>query len=351
MLELKNISLSYSGFKLSDISFSVDEGEYFILLGKSGAGKSMILEMIAGLTIPDSGQIFLNGRSIEKIKPQFRKVGLVFQDHAIFPHMNVRENIGYALKNKKLTLSEKSSRVKVIAESMHIGDLLERKPSLLSGGELQRVALARTMVQKPQVLLLDEPLASIDSTLKINLRSLLRQINRQGQTIVHVTHDFDEAISLANHIAVIDNGCIIQTGTPEEVFGSPRSEFIANFVGIRNFFKVNIHPGNSGCTVVLGPDLTVVSTENISTTTGYMLLRSEDITLSQENYQSSALNNFKGIVVEIAPSRTGADVTIDIGVHLHAAISNQSLQNLSITESKEIWTHFKAAAVKILPAD
>jgi molybdopterin-binding protein len=348
MLELKNISLHIPGFSLDNISFKVNKGEYFILLGMSGAGKSMLLEMIAGLTNPDSGGILLNGKNIDSSKPYDREVGLVFQDHAIFPHLTVAGNIGYALKRQALSHLAKQGLIKAIADRVHIGPLLNRQPSTLSGGELQRVALARTLVQKPKVLLLDEPLAAIDTKLKSEIRSLLRQLNREGQTIVHVTHDFDEAISLANRIAIIHEGKIIQTGTPEEVFGNPRSEFVAHFVGIRNFFKAQLTETESGCIAELAGGLRIVSTQKSCSGEGYLMIRGEDLTVSAENYESSARNNFTGKIIELSGSRAGVDVMVDIGVPVHVSISKESVQNLALMEGKLVWVHFKASATTII---
>jgi len=348
MLELKDISFSNPGFSLNNISFNVKKGEYFILLGMSGAGKSMLLEMIAGLTNPDNGEILLNGKSINNSKPYQREVGLVFQDHAIFPHLPVGGNIGYALKRQALSHSKKQELIKSIADRVHIGQLLQRQPSTLSGGELQRVALARTLVQKPSVLLLDEPLAAIDTKLKSEIRSLLRQLNREGQTIVHVTHDFDEAISLAHRIAIIHEGKIIQTGTPEEVFGNPRSEFVAHFVGIRNFFKAKLIETETSCIAELVTGLRIASTQKSGSGDGYLMIRGEDLTLSIENYESSARNNFEGKISEVSGSRTGFDVIVDMGVPVHVSISKESLQNLGLIEGKSVWVHFKASAVNII---
>lgn len=351
MLELKNISLSNPGFSLHHISFSVHKGEYFILLGMSGAGKSMLLEMIAGLTNPDSGEILLYGKNIESSKPNKREVGMVFQDHAIFPHLTVAGNIGYALKQQSLSQAAKQKQIQSIADRIHIGHLLNRHTSTLSGGELQRVAIARTLVQKPEILLLDEPLASIDTKLKAELRSLLRQLNREGQTIVHVTHDFDEAVSLASRIAIIHNGRIIQTGTPDEVFGNPRSEFVAHFVGIRNFFKAGITETETGCQAEPVKGLRIISTQKSASGEGYVMIRSEDVTLSVENYESSARNNFTGKIIEVSGSRNSADVIVDIGVPVHVSISKESVRNLALSEGKSVWVHFKASAVSMIPKE
>jgi molybdopterin-binding protein len=346
MLELKNITKRFSDFSLKNVSFKVEKGDYFVLLGESGAGKSMLLETIAGLVQPESGTILMEKIDITHQKIQNRKIGLVFQDHAVFPHMSVQENIAYSLHGSKLTRKEKEQRVHSVADQLSILDLVNRKPSTLSGGELQRVALARTLIQQPKILLLDEPLASLDSRIKSDLRSLLRKIHHQGQTILHVTHDYEEALSLGNRIAVIHNGTIIQEGNPEEVFRNPKSEFVAHFVGVRNFFKASF-PGADNLVLVenkvaiklLPPDHAVE---------GFVMIRGEDIILSNNNFESSATNNLEGTITEIIPGVRGIDVVVDVGIPLHALITAESLSNLELTEGKRIWVHFKATAVKFI---
>ncbi|MEI6059150.1 MAG: ABC transporter ATP-binding protein [Bacteroidota bacterium] len=350
MLELQNICLSYPGFSLNDISFKVSMGEYFILLGPSGSGKSMLLEMIAGLSAPKSGKIFLDGISVENGKPQDREAGLVFQDHAIFPHLTVRGNIGYALKGQTYHPLQKQQLIKSIAERMQIEQLLDRLPSTLSGGELQRVALARTLVQKPKVLLLDEPLASIDTKLKTDIRSLLRQLNREGQTIIHVTHDFDEAISLAHSIAIIHEGKIVQVGSPAEVFNSPRSEFVAHFVGIRNFFKVKIKETLTGCVAQLTENIEVASSQKLHSGQGHLMIRGEHLTLTSENTPASQPNTFTGRIIEVSASRTGFDVLIDLGFQLHASVGIELQRSLNLVEGKVIWVHFTETSTQIITA-
>ena len=350
MLELRNISKRFSDFCLKDISFTVEQGDYFILLGESGAGKSILLETIAGLVHPESGSLILGGNDITHQKIQNRKIGLVFQDHAIFPHMTVYENIVYSLHGRKLNHEEKKERVRRVTEQLSISDLFDRRPSTLSGGELQRVALARTLIQQPKVLLLDEPLASLDSRIKSDLRSLLRKIHRQGQTILHVTHDYEEALSLGNRIAVIHDGVIVQEGTPEEVFRNPKSEFVAHFVGARNFFKAQLIAENDNCIALVEKTIPVRLIPPDTGPDGYILIRSEDIILSNDPFDSSATNNFEGTITEIIPGIRGTDVVVDIGIRLHALITDESLNRLELREGKQIWLHFKATAVRFIPA-
>lgn len=348
MLELKKISCSYPNFSLSDISFTVSEGEYFILLGESGAGKSLLLEAIAGLNTIGTGQLLLNGRDITHEKIQQRGIGLVFQDQAVFPHLSVRENIAYPLKGKQFSKPEKNKIIEEISDILKISNLLSRRPETLSGGELQRIALARALVQKPKILLLDEPLSATDSKLRSELRALLRQINRMGQTIIHVTHDFDEAVSLADHIAIMNQGSIVQTGTPQEVFGNPVNGFVAHFAGIRNFFKVTVENHNGTGIARPAKNVAIFIGDVAETDSGFILIRNEDILLSSSSFESSALNNFEGMVQDMYPARSGVEVVIDIGIMLHAQISRESAVRMNLKQGKKIWIHFKASSVKLI---
>src|SRR5664279_3932643 len=240
MLRLTNITRRLGDFALRDLNLEVADGEYYVLLGRSGSGKTQLLELIAGLEHPDSGKIFLDDIDITRQKIQDRKVGIVFQDYAIFPHMTVYGNIAYPLRARKEDNKNIDEKVKKAAEAMNIKHILDRSTEKLSGGELQRVALARTLITSPRLLLLDEPLSSLDTSLKDDLKRLLRNLNKAGQTIIHVTHDYCDAISLAKRVGVIHNGKIIQEGSVEEVFSNPSNRFVARYAGIRNFFKVNI---------------------------------------------------------------------------------------------------------------
>jgi molybdopterin-binding protein len=349
MLELRNISKRFNDFCLKDISLSVGQGDYFVLLGESGAGKSMILETIAGLVAPDSGAIHLNGKDITNEKIQRRKIGMVFQDHAIFPHLTVEENIAYSLHGEEMTRQEKKAKVRSIAQELGIGELLKRNPETLSGGELQRVALGRTLIQQPAVLLLDEPLSSLDTRLKFELRRLLRTIHRKGQTILHVTHDYEEALSLATRIAVINQGMIIQSGSPSEVFHHPKSEFIAHFIGVKNFFAAGLVTENQSQFACTSENIRVRIVTELPDQEGFILIRGEDILLSQTSVETSATNNFTGTVLEIVPNSGGAEVTIDAGMELHAIITWESIKNLRIEIGTSCWVHFKATAVRFIP--
>jgi len=348
MLSLNHLSVDFADFSLKDISFEVRDGEYFILLGESGAGKSMILETIAGLITPAEGNIFLNDYDITRVRIRDRGIGLLFQDYAVFPHMSVRENIAYPIKNT-FSSRERHQKIEKVAEKTGILHLLHRRPSTLSGGELQRVALARTLTLEPSILLLDEPLSALDPKLRGGLRSLLRKLNHEGITIVHVTHDYEEALSLANRIAVVDNGTIVQIGTPAEVFRQPRSAFIAHFIGLKNFYPAALITHDGIQQVCLDGHLVFRIQSDFPDSTGWIMIRSEEVILSLEKLTSSALNSFQGKITEIIPLKTGFEVIVEIGVQMCSYITEESLKKWDIQPGKSLWVSFKASGIAFIP--
>lgn len=336
MLNLKNINLSFGPFAISNINLKLSKGDYFVLLGPSGAGKSVILELIAGILTPQSGQVFLNKQDITKNKIQDRSIGLVFQDFAIFPHLNVEQNIAYPLKIKRWPKERIRSRVEELAKQMDIFHLLNRRTLLLSGGEKQRVALARTLALSPDLLLLDEPLASLDIQLKKELRSQLRKLHRQGQTIIHVTHDFEEALLLADKVAIFNQGKIIQQGLKEDVFAQPRSEFVAHFIGVKNYFEVTNMEENS--VEVAGKLNLVCKNQTHSSQKPYaLMIHSGDIQLRKSKTIAANIENtFLGTIIEIYPAFRGFELVIDIGLSLVVNISQKQFFQLDLCEGDYI---------------
>ncbi len=345
MLKLKNISIKLGDFQLSNINLELEKGDYYVLLGKSGVGKTVLLEIIAGLIKPNSGRVILNNEDITNNKIQNRKVGIVFQDYSVFPHLTVEQNIAYPLKGKKLNNKKREELIAKYAELAEISHLLNRNTQNLSGGELQRVALARMLVSKPDCILLDEPLASLDVQLKGGLRNLLRQINQSGVTILHVTHDYEEAIALSNKVAVVHEGEIIQKGLTKEVFKKPANEFVANFTGIKNFFIADFDTNKAKINGSL--EIKVSNQENLEK--GKIIIRGEEIILSNKKIESSATNNFKGKIKQIIPYLTNQEVIVDIGIELSVVISEESLQKFNFKEGSEAWVSFKSTAIKIIP--
>jgi len=346
MLEINNISVKLGDFQLVDINLEVDRGDYYILLGKSGVGKTVLLEIIAGLIKPDAGKIFLTNKDITHEKIQKREVGIVFQDYSVFPHLTVKQNIEYPLKPKKLNSKKRKLLVQEFAELTGITHLLNRGTQNLSGGELQRVALARMLVTKPQCLLLDEPLASLDVQLKGDLRNLLRTINQKGTTILHVTHDYEEAIALSNKVAVMQEGRIIQKGNTKEVFQKPANEFVANFTGIKNFFTAEFLNQN---TAKINNTVEIKVSHKDQLKKGKIIICGEEIILSNDKIESSAVNNFKGIIKQVIAYLTNYELIIDIGIELSVVITEESLIKYQFKENKEVWVSFKSSAIKIIP--
>ena len=238
-LEIKGVNKTYSGRKvLSGINLAIEKGDFLSLLGQSGCGKTTLLRIIAGLEQADSGSIVLDGKDITALSAQERNIGMVFQNYALFPHMNVYENIAYGLKIKKADKGTIRRKVEDVLEKVNLLHAIKQNVSLLSGGEQQRVALARAIVTEPHIILLDEPLSNLDFSLRLKARNELKRLqNDIGITSVYVTHDQSEALSLSDIIAVMDKGNILQTGTPPSVYFEPNSMFTADFVGHCNFFN------------------------------------------------------------------------------------------------------------------
>ena len=236
-LELKEIKKSFTEGEavLDNISLEISKGEFITLLGSSGCGKTTTLRIIAGLEQPDAGSVWLDGREVTGLEPNQRDVNTVFQNYALFPHMNVAENIGYGLKLKKVPKSEIRKKVSQMLELVQLEGYERRKPSELSGGQKQRVAIARALVNNPKVLLLDEPLGALDLQLRRAMQIELKHLQKKlGITFIYITHDQEEAINMSDRIAVMRDGRIEQIGTPDEIYNHPKTSYVATFVGNAN---------------------------------------------------------------------------------------------------------------------
>lgn len=217
---------------VNDINFTVNEGEFVALLGPSGCGKSTTLKMIAGLEQPDAGDILINGESVLKKTPGKRNLSMVFQSYALFPHLSVKENILFGLKARKVPKDEQNNRLEAAIEMVDLGPHIDKKPGQLSGGQSQRVALARSIVSKAPLCLMDEPLSNLDTKLRADMRSQIRSLQKQlGLTVVYVTHDQIEAMSMADKIILLNQGSIEQAAEPEEFYNVPATTFVASFIG------------------------------------------------------------------------------------------------------------------------
>lgn len=347
MMVIKNLKVDLGDFLLNNISFDIQSGEYFIILGPTGAGKTVLLEAIAGLYPVLEGEVWVEGREIASLNPEKRRIGIVYQDYSLFPHLSVEENIAFGLKLRKCPKAAIKEKVNVIAEIVGVTHLLERKPQTLSGGEQQKVALARALVTEPEVLLLDEPLSALDPETKEMMQQELREVHRRTKvTIIHVTHDFEEAIALGHRVAVLNNGCIAQIGAPEEILRQPNSEFIAHFALSRNIFTGEAEEGEDGhaCVDVGGIKLRVI-TESRSKVR--LSLRPEDIIISKEPLHSTARNCFQGVVSDIAYRGAVVYVTVNVPPNFICLITRQSFEELELRKGVRVWITFKASAVHV----
>ena len=241
MLRLEDIRVRLGDFRLRGISLHIRPGEYRVLLGSTGTGKTVLLETIAGLHHPGKGRILLKGRDITRLPPERRHLGVVYQDYALFPHLSVYDNVSFGLRIKGTGAREIRNAVEEITGFLDIGHILDRTPRHLSGGERQRAALARALVLKPHMLLLDEPLSAVDRLTRDRLRIELKRIHRElGITILHITHDLSEAFLLADRLAVMKEGAVLQEGTPAEVSSRPGNRFVAELTGTENFIPARV---------------------------------------------------------------------------------------------------------------
>ena len=233
---------TYGRFRaVADVKIQVEDGEFFSLLGPSGCGKTTTLRMIAGFVSPTSGEVILSGENVTRLAPEKRNVGIVFQNYAIFPHMTVAQNVGYGLKLRRMDKRLIAEQVEKALQQVSMEGLASRMPSQLSGGQLQRVALARVIILEPKLLLLDEPLSALDKKLREEMRIWLKDLQHKlGLTTIYVTHDQDEALFLSDRIAVMREGVIEQIGTPNEIYESPATRFVADFIGDANIFPARL---------------------------------------------------------------------------------------------------------------
>ena len=226
---------------LKGVSLDIREGEFFTLLGPSGCGKTTLLRMIAGFNSIEGGDFYFGEKRINDVPAHKRDIGMVFQNYAIFPHLTVEENVAYGLKARKLPKAEIAPRVRDALELVQISHLAKRKPNELSGGQQQRVALARAFVIEPSVLLMDEPLSNLDAKLRVQMRSVIKKLQRRlGITTIYVTHDQEEALAISDRIAVMKDGEIMQIGTPNEIYAKPQNPFVAGFIGVSNFLDCDV---------------------------------------------------------------------------------------------------------------
>jgi molybdate/tungstate transport system ATP-binding protein len=333
MIQLQKVYKAYPDFTLQDITLEIKKGEYFVLLGPSGAGKTLILELIAGLITPDSGSITgIKGKS----------AGLIYQDYMLFPHLHVFDNVAYGLKVRKMKKTVIKEKVAAALEKLGILSLQHRDVKTLSGGEKQRVAIARAMVIEPDIYLFDEPTAALDLNNKHKTQQLFLDIHKDfSPTIIHVTHDFEEALALGDKIAIIKKGKILQVDNPEALFLHPGNSDVADFLGYKNLFSGAIK-NFTLCTGEISITTPVESADH-----AYAAIRSNDIILSRERFTSSARNTFQGTITHILNRGSYIEVILDAGIPFHIDITIKSYNDMKLAPGDSLWATFKTQAVKV----
>src|ERR1700716_320229 len=316
------------------LSLDIKAGEFFALLGPSGCGKTTLLRMLAGFETPDEGRILLDGKDIAQVAPHERPVNMMFQNYALFPHLNVQDNIAFGLKRTAMTRVEIAARVVEMVALVKLEGLENRKPDQLSGGQKQRVALARSLARRPQVLLLDEPLAALDKKLRESTQLELMELQRRlGMTFIIVTHDQEEAMTVASRIGVMDSGRLEQVATPRELYEAPRSRWVAEFVGDVNIFEGEVGPREGSRLAISTRDAgTIVVAEPrqpITKTIVCVAIRPEKVKLSRRGPVSDAvnapaINRLEGVVTDVSylGGLTSYKVKLDTGAVLRSSMAN-----------------------------
>lgn len=337
LLRIEGVAKTFGTFRAVDgVSLDIKAGEFFALLGPSGCGKTTLLRMLAGFEAPDEGRILLGGKDIAQALPHERPINMMFQNYALFPHLSVRDNIAFGLKRAGMARADIAARVAEMVALVKLEGLEKRKPDQLSGGQRQRVALARALARRPQLLLLDEPLAALDKKLRENTQGELIELQRRlGMTFIIVTHDQEEAMTMASRIGVMNAGKLAQVASPRELYEAPRSRWIAEFVGDINLFEGEFKLRDGHRLVVGTPDAgTLVVAEprqGIGESRLSVAIRPEKVKLSRrgpvsEAGRETAINQLDGVVADVCylGGTTTYKVKLDSGGIVQASVANSA---------------------------
>ena len=349
MIRVKRLYKDWKEFSLQDINLEVKQGEFFVILGPTGAGKTLLLETIAGFYIPDRGEIWIKGQEVTYVPSEKRGIGFIYQDYSLFPHMTVEQNIIFGLRVQKGGVTEGSrKRVQGILEWLNITHLAHRYPATLSGGEQQKVAIGRAIAIEPSILLLDEPLSALDRRTQDYMRDELKRVKTEfGITMVHVTHDQTEAMLLADRIAVMMRGRVVQVGTPREIFHKPLNEDLADFVGVENILNGVIRQNEDGITDIAVDTIgTICAVSEYTDGAVKIFVRPENIIISENKANSSARNVLRARILELQDVGPLTRVKLDNG--LIALITRQSREELALKPGKEVYATFKASSVHVV---
>jgi len=359
IIELKGVSKSFGDYQaLHETTISIQNGEFITLLGPSGCGKTTLLRLISGFEKPDTGRIFIGGRDVTDLPPEKRHLNMVFQSYALFPHMSVHENVAFGLRCKKVAETEIQQRVLDVLRMVKLDHLAERKPNQLSGGQQQRVAIARAVVNEPIVLLLDEPLSALDYNLRKNMQIELKQLQRRlGITFIFVTHDQEEALSMSDRVAVMNEGCIEQLGTPKNVYEEPANLYVAEFIGETNIFNTEILGvyDNKLMVEIEGKRFAFNNKKDFEEKQQiHVIIRPEDITVWGENEITSeeSKNMLPGDVEQVIYKGSTVDLIVRLpsGKKIAAAeFFNEDDEKLDYHITEKVWIDWIPGWEVILP--
>lgn len=343
IIQIQNVSKVFAGdvTAVDDVSIDIDEGEFFALLGPSGCGKTTLLRMLAGFEIPTQGSIFIDGKSMEGVDPNRRPVNMVFQSYAVFPHMKVFDNVAYGLKVTGVPRSEIEERVEEALGLVQLDGYGNREPDQLSGGQRQRVALARALVKRPRVLLLDEPLSALDAKLRAAMQlELVRLQHTVGITFIIVTHDQDEALSMADRVAVMDTGKVRQIAPPGELYEYPTSRFVADFIGKMNLFEGSVGAARDGMLSVSIEGLGQIDVPYEGELAGDIgiAIRPEKLRITRDKPPEPCIA-FPGALDNVAYHGSESHVffSTDTGAQLTATIQNETRTKAPLVQGDRLW--------------
>jgi len=353
LVSFEQITKRFGDFTAVDaVTLAIDDNEFFALLGPSGCGKTTLLRLLAGFETPDAGRVLLDGTDLAGVPPYRRPVNMMFQSYALFPHMTVAGNVAFGLKQDKLPKDEIAARVDEMLALVRLTGFADRKPDQLSGGQRQRVALARSLAKRPKVLLLDEPLAALDRKLREETRFELKALRQKLQTtFVIVTHDQDEAMTVADRIAVIDHGRVVQAGPPEAIYQRPNSRWVAGFVGDVNLIEAQVSAVYPSFVLLEREGLKLRVAANAVVAPGMpvaVALRPEKIAIAHAQPEGAAENGAAGVVAEIGylGATSLYKVRLDGGLVLKAAVMNEAARTVHAND--RVWLSWAADAGVVL---
>jgi ABC-type Fe3+/spermidine/putrescine transport system ATPase subunit len=350
MIEIRNLSVKLGAFSLHDISLTVKKAEYFILLGPTGAGKTVLLESIAGVQPIQAGEIWLGGKDVTKMEPERRRASIVYQDHMLFPHLSVRENLIFGLKMRGKKPDQIATAQGKVVNLLGIEHLLHRKPDTLSGGEKQKVALGRAIVTDPEVLLLDEPLGALDPQTRDNVQQeLIKLQDKLGITVLHVTHDFEEAITMGDRIAVIGEGAIRQVGIPDEIFRHPDSVFVARFTMASNIFAGTAVKEMGGRTVFLVDSSRIIADVDFEGPC-HAAIRPEDILVSDSAtalFSEVGGNVFTADIIQVINKGSVVHLAVNIPPLMTCLLTRHSYHQMNLSVGQKVYLMLSSSSVHL----